>query len=65
MLLLVLMKQGVRLIALRCASFNQVDLEVADHVGIDGHAGPAYCRIRCRAHAGLDPGPGPQDPQGV
>jgi len=30
--LLSLMKQGTRLIALRCAGFNQVDLEVADQV---------------------------------
>jgi D-lactate dehydrogenase len=37
-----LMKQGTRLIALRCAGFNHVDLEVADHVGLTVTRVPAY-----------------------
>ena len=40
--LLPLMKQGVRLIALRCAGFNHVDLEVADHLGLTVTRVPAY-----------------------
>ncbi len=40
--LLPLVKQGVRLIALRCAGFNHVDLEVADHLGLTVTRVPAY-----------------------
>ena len=40
--LLSLAKQGVRLIALRCAGFNQVDLEMADHMGLTVTRVPAY-----------------------
>jgi D-lactate dehydrogenase len=40
--LLALLKQGVRLIALRCAGFNHVDLEVADHLGLTVTRVPAY-----------------------
>ena len=40
--LLSLMKQGTRLIALRSAGFNHVDLEVADHVGLTVTRVPAY-----------------------
>jgi D-lactate dehydrogenase len=32
--LLSLMKHGIRLVALRCAGFNHVDLGVADHLGL-------------------------------
>ncbi len=40
--LLALTKQGVELIALRCAGFNQVDLEMADHLGLTVTRVPAY-----------------------
>jgi D-lactate dehydrogenase len=40
--LLALMKHGVRLVALRCAGFNHVDLEVADHLGLTVTRVPAY-----------------------
>ena len=40
--LLTLMKQGTRLIALRCAGFNNVDLEVAEHLGLTVARVPAY-----------------------
>ncbi len=40
--LLALMKQGTKLIALRCAGFNQVDLEVAEQIGLAVTRVPAY-----------------------
>ena len=40
--LLPLAKQEVRLIALRCAGFNQVDLEMAEHLGLTVTRVPAY-----------------------
>jgi D-lactate dehydrogenase len=40
--LLTLVKQGTKLIALRCAGFNQVDLEVADQLGLTIARVPAY-----------------------
>jgi D-lactate dehydrogenase len=40
--LLTLFKQGTRLVALRCAGFNQVDLEVADQLGLVVTRVPAY-----------------------
>ena len=40
--LLPLVKQGVRLVALRCAGFNQVDLEMAEHLGLTVTRVPAY-----------------------
>jgi D-lactate dehydrogenase len=36
------MKRGTRLIALRCAGFNHVDLEIAEHVGLTVTRVPAY-----------------------
>jgi len=38
----VLAKQGVKLIALRCAGFNQVDLKAAEALGISVRRVPAY-----------------------
>ena len=38
----ILAKAGIRLIALRCAGFNQVDLEAADACGISVRRVPAY-----------------------
>jgi D-lactate dehydrogenase len=40
--LLTLSKQGTKLIALRCAGFNHVDLEVADQLGMTVTRVPAY-----------------------
>jgi D-lactate dehydrogenase len=40
--LLPLSKLGVRLIALRCAGFNNVDLEMAEHLGLTVTRVPAY-----------------------
>ena len=40
--ILSLTKRGARLIALRCAGFNHVDLEIAEHVGMTVTRVPAY-----------------------
>lgn len=49
--LLILKNAGVRLIALRCAGFNNVDLVVADELGIQVARVPAYSPHAVAEHA--------------
>jgi len=44
-------KQGVRAVALRCAGFNQVDLETAKRLGIEVTRVPAYSPEAVAEHA--------------
>lgn len=44
-------KQGVRAVALRCAGFNQVDLEAAKRLGIEVTRVPAYSPEAVAEHA--------------
>ena len=64
--LLSLMKQGTRLIALRCAGLQSRRSGGRRARGADGHPRAGlFAPCRGRAHAGPDPGLGPQDPQGL
>ena len=58
--LLVLAKEGVKLIALRSAGFNHVDLQAAEQLGlvVVARAGLLAACGR-RTHAGVDPRAGP------